>query len=184
MFRATSQAGADGRGGRVRLTPAQMAGIVNAAARAGKIHPRSRDAWLVRVARGGREGGQAIHDLLHLVPADPVTRASWPGDRPADDGQAEQDELYSALYPDPGDERVVRELERRERRRAQEASRQAQLAHADDNTLAAAAPDPDPAASGIAARRMERIRRDPADLAAGMIDGQLYDQLFGPDAGL
>ena len=28
--------------------PAQAAGIVNAAARAGRIHPRSRDAWLVR----------------------------------------------------------------------------------------------------------------------------------------
>lgn len=85
---------------RVRMTPAEVTAIVDAAAAAGKIHPRSRDGWLVRAARGGREGAQAVSDLLALVPADAVTRAGWVR-AGADLPDPEDPEgVYGTLYPE------------------------------------------------------------------------------------
>ncbi len=93
--------------------------------------------------------------------------------------------MYLLLFPDPADPRVGRELERRERQRARDAARFGRSGHQHDNLMPypAAAAAPDPAASGIAARRAERIAADPADPAAGASDEQLLEQLFGPDAG-
>lgn len=63
-----------GEGQRMRLDPVEL---VNAAIAGGKIHPKNRDAWLIKLARGGTQAGQAVTDLLHMWPADPATRASW-----------------------------------------------------------------------------------------------------------
>ena len=85
---------------------------------------------------------------------------SWPGDNPAYDRADALGDLYEAVYPST--ERAAAELERAEQRREREAAKFSRSQHQHDNTLAlAAAPDP----------------------AAGLSDDQLYDALFGPDAG-
>ena len=142
--------------GQTRLTRAQVVSLVDAAQRGGKFPPSRRDHWLLEVAAGGQRGAQAITDLVRLVSADDVTRASWPGDADADDSAGALGDLYEALYPGP--ERSARELDRRERAREREAARFNRSQHQADNTLSLAAA-PDPAAS----------------------DDQLYTALFGEE---
>ena len=132
----------------VRFTARGAVAVVDAALAAGKIHPRSRDGWIVRVARGGQAGAKAITDLLSLVPADPATRARWAREQPraaADPthiGGDDEDALYATLYP--SDEQAAAWAERRHGgtepdRLAQAAERQAYL------MSQAAAPPAEPA---------------------------------------
>jgi hypothetical protein len=90
----------------VRFTAAQAAQLVDGAQRSGRFHPRSRDAYLVRVMAGGRAGAQAIADLMAMVPADQVTRAKWARQRRPRTAAARQavdpdDEVYARLWPTP-----------------------------------------------------------------------------------
>jgi hypothetical protein len=112
-------------GQRMRFTAAQVRAIVSGAERLGKFPPAKRDAWLSRVAAGGRQGGQAITDLLAMMPADRRTRAAW-SRRPsaavrASAEDAAEDELYESLYPT--NEAVAAHAERLAREQAREAQR-------------------------------------------------------------
>ncbi len=70
-FQAEWPAGPIGEAG---LDERQMARLVAAAVRTGRIHPRNADAWLTRLARDRREAGAAITDMLALWP-DPEVAA-------------------------------------------------------------------------------------------------------------
>jgi hypothetical protein len=152
-------------GHRVRVDPVA---IVDAAQRAGKFHPRSRDRWIARVAAGGRTGGQAVAQLLAMAPGAPGPGAAAAGKpRPLTDD--ELDQLYQQLYPDAATARAETERITNETGRAAEKFNQAQQQF--DNSLAA---------SKAAAARQARAE---ADVRRASSDADLFDGLFGKEPG-
>lgn len=132
-------------GNRIPFDPVQL---VNAAVAAGRVHPRNKDAWLVRLAQGGTAAAGAYMDLLRLFPADPVTRASWQvrASGAATPGDDDEDALYESVYP--SNETAAAMLERRDRTSGRDAARFQVMQNRFDNTLMAAGGPGSPADDG------------------------------------
>ena len=166
--------------------PFDPVALADAAVAAGRVHPANRDAWLLRLARGGTAAAAAVMDLMRMFPADGATRAAWGQVRasgPPDGASDADNELFARLYPTPEQAAQGRPGPEIDRLAAVEVRQGWLSSHAAGPRVAADAQDDDEdqlfevlyPTNETAAALLERRTRQQARDAARFTQAQNYD---------